>query len=113
MMNHQNDALLRFLRGEGQAGGCGSAASDGKCAMPMGHPPVTGRAESCTLQKGHPAMPAPARECGCGTPTYPSLAMVYAPEQCFDDLYECSEAICHGTLFKALDKPFCGAGRGK
>jgi hypothetical protein len=41
-----------------------------------------------------------------------SLAMVYAPWQSFDHLYEPEEALCHGTLFQELDKPFYG-GRGK
>ncbi len=37
-----------------------------------------------------------------------SLAMVYAPCQRFENIYECSEALAHGTLFIALDKPFTG-----
>ena len=40
-----------------------------------------------------------------------SLAMVYSPCQEFDGLYPVEEALCHGTLFTALDKPFWGARR--
>ena len=40
-----------------------------------------------------------------------SLAMVYSPAQAFDGLYPVEEALCHGTLFAALDKPFWGARR--
>ncbi len=40
-----------------------------------------------------------------------SLAMVYSPRQEFDGLYPVEEALCHGTLFAALDKPFWGARR--
>ncbi len=39
------------------------------------------------------------------------LAMVYSPYQQFDNLYEPDEAICKGTLFAELDKPFCGSRR--
>jgi hypothetical protein len=42
-----------------------------------------------------------------------SLAMVYSPCQAFEELYPVDEAICHGTLFAALDKPFWGARRVK
>ena len=40
-----------------------------------------------------------------------SLAMVYSPEQEFDDLYEPDEGLLHGTIFVRLDKPFFGDGR--
>ncbi len=39
------------------------------------------------------------------------LAMVYSPYQQFDNLYEPEEAICKGTLFAELDKPFYGSRR--
>ena len=38
---------------------------------------------------------------------YP-LAMVYSPEQGFDDLYEPEEGLSRGTVFVALDLPFEG-----
>ena len=42
---------------------------------------------------------------------YP-LAMVYAPDQEFDALYDGEEALARGTLFRELDLPFCrGCGR--
>ena len=37
-----------------------------------------------------------------------SLAMVYSPCQDFKDLYDPTEALCRGTLFSELYKPFCG-----
>ena len=37
-----------------------------------------------------------------------SLAMVYSPCQDFKGLYDPTEALCHGTLFSELYKPFCG-----
>ena len=40
-----------------------------------------------------------------------SLAMVYSPEQEFEDLYEADEALARGTIFIQLDKPFLGDGR--
>ena len=33
------------------------------------------------------------------------LAAVYVPRQAWRSLYECSEALSHGTLFVELDKP--------
>lgn len=49
--------------------------------------------------------------CGCakqlyGIPANLPLAMVYAPDQEWDDLYGDCEALGHGTLFKKLDLPF-------
>jgi len=40
-----------------------------------------------------------------------SLAMVYSPEQAFENLYEPDEGLSHGTVFQALDMPFFGDGR--
>ena len=57
---------------------------------------------------GHPHVPAGDRNmCLDGM----SLAMVYSPCQEFDCLYPVEEALCHGTLFMELDKPFYGARR--
>lgn len=36
-----------------------------------------------------------------------NLAMVYPVNQEFGDLYSLDAALCRGTLFKELDKPFC------
>ena len=36
------------------------------------------------------------------------LAMAYIPMQKFENLYSSDEALCAGTLFKDLDKPFLG-----
>ncbi len=40
-----------------------------------------------------------------------SLAMVYSPEQAFENLYEPDEGLVRGTVFIALEKPFYGDGR--
>ena len=37
-----------------------------------------------------------------------SLAMVYSPCQEFEDLYDHTEGLKHGTIFRQLDKPFTG-----
>ncbi|MBQ3378317.1 MAG: spore coat associated protein CotJA [Clostridia bacterium] len=36
------------------------------------------------------------------------LAMVYAPMQAWEGLYDAEAALMRGTLFTALDKPFIG-----
>ncbi len=39
--------------------------------------------------------------------------MVYSPEQSFEGIKEVCKALEVGTIFDALDKPFCGVcGRG-
>ncbi len=58
--------------------------------------------------------------CGC-TPAdayapnhyeYPSLAMVYAPYQKFDCLYDPADALKNATLFKQLNQPFLAGRKG-
>lgn len=36
------------------------------------------------------------------------LAMAYVPFQRYENIYEPNEALCRGTIFADLDKPFCG-----
>ena len=36
------------------------------------------------------------------------IAMAYVPRQKFENLYEATEALKCGTLFRDLNKPFCG-----
>ena len=40
------------------------------------------------------------------------LAMAYVPWQRFGQTYDLAKALCVGTIFPELDKPFCGK-RGK
>lgn len=40
-----------------------------------------------------------------------SIAMVFSPKQCFQNLYEPMKALSRGTLFADLDKPFKGSCR--
>lgn len=42
------------------------------------------------------------------SPSMPSLAMVYSPDQAWRCLYSPSAALHAGTLFQELDKPFEG-----
>lgn len=42
-----------------------------------------------------------------GLEGYP-LAMVYAPDQCFKDVYDMDTALMQGTIFGELDLPFMG-----
>jgi len=51
----------------------------------------------CSDKNNNPSMP-----CLDGV----SLAMLYAPYQEFDDLYDFEEGFCHGTIFKSLNFPF-------
>lgn len=49
--------------------------------------------------------------CGCdGGQNGRSLAMVYAPKQCFRSLYSETDALMHGTLFEELYLPILTAG---
>lgn len=36
------------------------------------------------------------------------VGMAYVPWQEFKDLYDPQAGLCHGTIFKELDYPFCG-----
>lgn len=36
------------------------------------------------------------------------IAMAYVPWQRFGQTYDPSKALCAGTIFPELDKPFCG-----
>ena len=36
------------------------------------------------------------------------LAMAYVPWQRFGQTYDLSKALCEGTIFPELNKPFCG-----
>ncbi len=41
------------------------------------------------------------------------LAMAYVPMQKFGRLYNNEDALCAGTMFADLDKPFCGCTGGR
>lgn len=38
------------------------------------------------------------------------IAMAYVPWQKWRDIYEPDKALCRGTIFKELEKPFLGKG---
>ena len=51
---------------------------------------------------------------GCDDPLKaPSLAMVYAPKQCWKGLYNPTEALKHGSQFAELVLPFEGYRKGR
>lgn len=69
------------------------------------------------IRQGYRAAPihaAPVMSGGtCGKPQPgpgKSLAMAYVPSQPFEGLYPAAEALRHGTLFTALDLPYCAGG---
>lgn len=53
-----------------------------------------------------PAERLRGEENGTEHPHHRHLAMVYAPEQFFGDLYDTDEGFVHGTIFRELDYPF-------
>ncbi len=65
---------------------------------------------------GYPRSAAANRACGTptgfgGTPLDElPLAMAYVPMQKYGAVYEDDRALCAGTLFPDLNKPFCGRG---
>ena len=83
-IHEQRDTLFRFLAVAGN-GGCAEDAP--VVSLPAGR----------------------ENECLSGR----SLAMVYAPCQEFEGLYEPMEGLHAGTIFQALEKPFFGARRVK
>ena len=96
-MNYKNDPLFRFLQANG-------------FETPNGVPIARGESGSngfCCMEEG-----GRAPDCQGGMTQGKSLAMVYSPYQHFEELYETGEALCRGTLFRALDKPFLASGRG-
>lgn len=99
-MNYHNDALLRLLQSDAGTvrGGCGGTRSGVE---------ERGRGSSCEGDDIG-AAGAGAGACLAGV----SLAMVYAPVQSFQSLYEPEEALSRGTIFQELEKPFLG-GRGR
>lgn len=58
-----------------------------------------------------PPMASPKRESEGGGCAYPSLAMVYAPDQPFAPIYTPEKALHRGTLFEGLDLPFAAGKR--
>ena len=38
------------------------------------------------------------------------IAMAYVPEQRFREVFDSRKALCQGTIFPELCKPFCGKG---
>lgn len=44
-------------------------------------------------------------------PDDPVVAMAYVPWQQLEEVYEPEVALCHGTLFPELFKPFTAGGR--
>lgn len=58
--------------------------------------PAMSKGSTCPLRKA--------------TETQQVLAMAYVPSQPFESLYSAEEALRRGTLFAALDLPYCTGG---
>lgn len=96
-MNYKNDPLFRFLAANGWEAPDGAPIARGE----------SGNNGFCCMEEG-----GKAPDCQGGATVGKSLAMVYSPYQHFEELYGEGEALCRGTLFRALDKPFLASGRG-
>ena len=82
--------LEGLLRGNGQC-----ARGESGCDMDL---------NSCPCQEG-------SQNGRCPSPRFPDnihLAMVYSPDQEFEDLYSPENGLEAGTVFIKLDKPFGG-----
>lgn len=76
------------------------------CRRPV---PEPGNQPVCQKIQPVPAKP----DCGCGIKdpleNLP-IAMAYVPWQRWRDLYDSNKGFHRGTIFRELDKPFCGKG---
>lgn len=80
----------------------------------------SGRRSGCNCSSGYmemqPAAPCDGRskkEHRCEKEDalqYLPLAMAYVPWQIWKCPYNVDKALCKGTIFEELDKPFCGKG---
>ncbi len=52
---------------------------------------------------------SPEAYADCKDAAFPSLAMVCVPMQEWESLYSMENGFTAGTMFKKLNKPFCGA----
>ena len=99
-----NDAFLRqMIGGELTDGRC----QQNRCERPM---PYVEQRESCPVCEG--ARQESGDACALSDcPKYvhaPSLAMVYAPGQCWRNLLDIEVALEHGSMFAELILPFEG-----
>ena len=70
--------------------------------------PRVGGCDGCGCDRGNGGREGDVRGFDCLHGM--SLAMVYSPCQEFEDLYDHTDGLKHGTIFRALDKPFVGKG---
>ena len=63
--------------------------------------------DSCTVPTCNAEHEKSEHRHSWGLKNYP-LAMVYAVDQCFDEIYDLEHALEAGTVFKELDLPFMG-----
>ncbi len=90
-------ALGRLLDSDTPINCCGGQRREGGCGTRGMHGMPDSREGTCCMGGARLAS-ACAGE--------PSLAIVYSPYQHFRDLYSPYEALCRGTLFRELDKPW-------
>ena len=110
-----DDAFLRRMLG-GQLTGealSGSSTDDAQAI------PVCDKATRTSCQglasatQSTPACPSHAGECPSNIPA-PSIAMVYAPRQCWRNLMDPATGLAHGSIFSELILPLeCTAQKGE
>ena len=93
-MNYQRNSM----RYSGLANGGQNSPRQGGCG--------NGNCGGCGCEQGNREGGSVSMDCLRGM----SLAMVYSPCQEFEDLYDHTEGLRRGTIFRALDKPFSGKG---
>lgn len=100
-MNYQRNNM----RHSGAQPLCGSDCGQNSVRQDGGNRPLGG---GCGCDRGNGGREGDGRGFDCLHGM--SLAMVYSPCQEFEDLYDHTEGLRHGTIFRALDKPFSGKG---
>lgn len=64
---------------------------------------------TCGISRERSVATASRDSCGISE----TLAMAYIKDQPFGEIYSMGEALCRGTLFPDLDKPYCIGGRSR
>ncbi len=92
MQNYRNNTNDYMRRGN-----CGRSGRNhcGNVPTPMPYPSYSETSPCCDRDDALEGM---------------ALAMAYVPWQNWKCIYDVEKAFCRGTIFEALDKPFCGMG---
>ena len=116
MLESQNGAHLGCDRGDERGGSCcerGSQRYDNSCGERDSQRydnSCGGRRDGCSSGEGR--YDSHSGRKSWGLEEYP-LASVFAPLQCWRNLYDAEVGLSRGTIFKELDLPFlCGERKG-